>query len=520
MVRLLKFTGERIVPGATNCEPTFARKMYQEHILRYEFVADLAKDRDILDVGCGVGYGSRHLAIHGAKSVLGIDISEAAIDHAKSQYAHEKVIFRSVAAQKFTSEATFDLVTCFEMIEHIVEQDAVLDMIRSCLKETGVLAISTPRPDAEMRSDYHEKELELDEFLSMLKTRFRHVSTYSERNYFSSLICNAVPAQVDKILAITDCFGIAKSDYFIVLATDGDPSVIEGRSPVLVLNDDNYVRNLEKDVGVLKCAEGNLQQRVLDLETEKQSRLQEANEVEAGPSPTELLAKLAESSAALAGAQTLAASYLAEMETLRLLHASALATANAAQEALTERGKAIAELRHRAEQAEAHHAHELGQAQMLHKVLQEHSDALSAALERADRAELLHAHELSQAQMLNKALQEHSDALNAALERADRAELLHAHELNQATRLHLALQEHSDELDAARHRADQSSLERQNEAAEAVRRETQLSLEIEQLRNALEQAGAELIELRTPWRQLVRRLASHARANTKSGVNA
>ena len=63
---MLKFTGERIVPGADNCEKLFARKMYQEHIARYLFASQFVGGRDVLDVGCGVGYGSHWLARQGA----------------------------------------------------------------------------------------------------------------------------------------------------------------------------------------------------------------------------------------------------------------------------------------------------------------------------------------------------------------------------------------------------------------------------------------------------------------------
>jgi len=41
-VLALGFTGERIVPGAADCEPTFAQKRYQEHLARYAFAAQFA----------------------------------------------------------------------------------------------------------------------------------------------------------------------------------------------------------------------------------------------------------------------------------------------------------------------------------------------------------------------------------------------------------------------------------------------------------------------------------------------
>jgi 2-polyprenyl-3-methyl-5-hydroxy-6-metoxy-1,4-benzoquinol methylase len=84
----LQFSGERIVPQAENCEPNFASRMYQEHVARYLFASQLTKGKHVLDVGCGVGYGSQLLAELGAASVYAFDISEDAIRHAQIYYSH------------------------------------------------------------------------------------------------------------------------------------------------------------------------------------------------------------------------------------------------------------------------------------------------------------------------------------------------------------------------------------------------------------------------------------------------
>ena len=164
----INFTGERIVPGPPICEPTFAQKMYQEHVARYAFAAQLVRDRDILDVGCGVGYGSQWLAKSGAKSVLGIDIAHDAIEHAKKNYFHPSVSFKiqDAAAMHFAVE--FDVVTCFELIEHIGEQRTVLDAIKKALRPDGKLIISTPRPMDDKRTHFHVHELEYEELKRML----------------------------------------------------------------------------------------------------------------------------------------------------------------------------------------------------------------------------------------------------------------------------------------------------------------------------------------------------------------
>ena len=112
----LNFTGERIVPGAANCEPTFAAKMYQEHLARYAFAGQFINGKTVLDLACGVGYGSRFLAEAGAQSVLGVDIDEGAIDHARKNYFHPSVSYQVQDARKLKFDSQFDVITCFEFI--------------------------------------------------------------------------------------------------------------------------------------------------------------------------------------------------------------------------------------------------------------------------------------------------------------------------------------------------------------------------------------------------------------------
>ena len=65
----MEFTGERIVPGSVNAD------LLNEHLCRYRFAQLLVEDKVVLDVGSGVGYGSKILA-EKAGAVLAVDVSE------------------------------------------------------------------------------------------------------------------------------------------------------------------------------------------------------------------------------------------------------------------------------------------------------------------------------------------------------------------------------------------------------------------------------------------------------------
>lgn len=265
----LGFTGERIVPGAADCEPTFAQKMYQEHIARYAFAAQYAPGADVLDVGCGVGYGSQWLGKTGARSVVGFDVSAEAIEHARMHYFHPAVSFQVQDATAIDVQSGFDLVTCFELIEHIEKQEMVLDLIKTALREDGVLAISTPRPLDDIRTHFHVHEMSFEELFGLLKSRFKYVEPFFEINCFTSFIGREQPDAIDRIVPVTDRLGMEHADYFVFLASDAPLDQRVSVGPVLTLNDDSYILTLEKDTDVLRRAENDHKARIVDLEREK-----------------------------------------------------------------------------------------------------------------------------------------------------------------------------------------------------------------------------------------------------------
>lgn len=264
----LGFTGERIVPGASDCEPTFAQKMYQEHIARYSVAAGLCRDADVLDVGCGVGYGSQLLGKSGARSVLGIDLSAEAIEHARAYYFHPAVSYKVQAAAEFEPGQGYDLITCFELIEHIAEQQHVLDLIKAALRPAGILAISTPRPLDEIRTHFHVHEMSFEEIYGSLRARFKHVECLFEVNCLTSFIGAGLPERLEHVVPVTDAISLNEADYFVFLASDEPFEGARQPHPVLALNDDSYVLTLEKDVRVLRKAEEDHLAKVANLERE------------------------------------------------------------------------------------------------------------------------------------------------------------------------------------------------------------------------------------------------------------
>ncbi|WP_308389701.1 methyltransferase domain-containing protein [Acidithiobacillus sp. AMEEHan] len=262
---MVEFSGEKIVPGAKNCEPKFSEKMFQEHIARYIFASAFVKGKRVLDVGCGVGYGAHHLAVNGAESVLAFDISADAINHARENYAHPNVEFAVASATEFDFGQCFDVVTCFELIEHVDAQAEVVRRIRVSLKGDGVLLMSTPRALVRKRTHFHTHEFSAEEFRALLSTEFRSVELYFENNHFTSMVASAMPQHIGHIQSLHDTYYPEKADYFIAVASSGHVIPADTPEPVLVVSDDAYVKLLEHDVEVLHQAEDRLQRDLEEL---------------------------------------------------------------------------------------------------------------------------------------------------------------------------------------------------------------------------------------------------------------
>jgi SAM-dependent methyltransferase len=180
---LAEFTGERVIPGQVDVD------LLNEHLARYTFAARLARGKRVLDAGCGAGYGSVELA-HAALSVVGIDVSEEAIEFARANYRLPNLSFEegSVTALPH-DEGSFDLVVAFEVIEHLANWSEFLREARRVLAPTGQFIVSTPNKlyytesrGPEGANPFHVHEFEFKEFGEALKEVFPHVSMFLENH--------------------------------------------------------------------------------------------------------------------------------------------------------------------------------------------------------------------------------------------------------------------------------------------------------------------------------------------------
>jgi len=220
-----------------------------EHLTRYWWSAALARDRRVLDAGCGMAYGSALLADAGATTVTGVDLAEDVILAARAAVGGRVDLHAGdVRSLPFEDDA-FDLVVCFEVIEHVEEQARVLDEFRRVLAPGGLLAISSPNREAYVPGNpHHHHEFTPSELEAVLKERWSAVRLQQQHNYVASSVTGEQPEV--RALSATP---LGEETYTLALASDAAipdiPGLVTLAAPVEIRQ---WVERFESQQEVLQ----------------------------------------------------------------------------------------------------------------------------------------------------------------------------------------------------------------------------------------------------------------------------
>ena len=120
----LALTGERTVPGVAEENYWFRR-----HEVVYRRLAGRCAGRDVLEAGCGEGYGADLIA-DVAGSVIGLDYDELTVAHVRARYPRVDVRHGNLAALPLP-DGSVDVVVNFQVIEHLWDQP---QFVAECLQ--------------------------------------------------------------------------------------------------------------------------------------------------------------------------------------------------------------------------------------------------------------------------------------------------------------------------------------------------------------------------------------------------
>jgi 2-polyprenyl-3-methyl-5-hydroxy-6-metoxy-1,4-benzoquinol methylase/glycosyltransferase involved in cell wall biosynthesis len=244
---LLEWTGERYLPWLEEAAIGY------EHLHRYAYTTQFMHNKRVLDLACGEGYGS-YLLARSAESVVGIDIDEKTIKHARNKYIKRNLEFKvgSITEVPITGERLFDVAVCFEALEHIEDHEKLLSEVKRLLTPDGVFIVSTPNKtvysdEPQFNNPFHVHELYFDEFRALFEKYFKKVKFLGQRIYCDSHIWPVFPGGDKKVVDyVIDRnpkeFVFVENDkriplYFIAIASDTESDIEETGSALIDVSD-------------------------------------------------------------------------------------------------------------------------------------------------------------------------------------------------------------------------------------------------------------------------------------------
>lgn len=165
----------------------------QSAIHKYLFASKYVKNKTVLDIASGIGYGS-DIIINQAKSAFLIagDSYLEGIRFGKNSY-HKEINFCNLSAFQLPfKDSSFDVIVSFETFEHLENLEKFLKEIHRILRQNGILICSTPNKKWSQRvgieNKFHLQEYTHYELLQTLSPYFKNIKSYGQLETASELL--------------------------------------------------------------------------------------------------------------------------------------------------------------------------------------------------------------------------------------------------------------------------------------------------------------------------------------------
>jgi ubiquinone/menaquinone biosynthesis C-methylase UbiE len=123
-----------------------------------------------LDVAAGLGYGTSLIGEWLDVEAVGVEIDGESVNYANRHYGENGVFIRGDATRLPLTTNSVPTVSCFETLEHIPDDQLLLEQLDRVLDSNGILIISVPNDEQVDSSAEAEKQ-------------FPHVNTYTPRTF-------------------------------------------------------------------------------------------------------------------------------------------------------------------------------------------------------------------------------------------------------------------------------------------------------------------------------------------------
>lgn len=139
------FEFERRIKGF-RVYPIHKKLKLPDHLDIYDLLIkefDLFNARNVLDAGCGVGFGSLKIARETRARVVGISVSKLEIEHAIENLNHLQQTNCTFKLMSFEEvlENTFDTIICVESLKHAIPIEKSVSALLQSLKPEGRLIV-------------------------------------------------------------------------------------------------------------------------------------------------------------------------------------------------------------------------------------------------------------------------------------------------------------------------------------------------------------------------------------------
>ena len=291
----MEFTGERLIPGQTDAD------LLNEHVARYRFAEALVGGRRIVDLGCGVGYGSQILAGKAAR-VYALDFAPDAVAQGRAAFNAANIRWIAGDAERMPlADDSVDLVVAFEVIEHLADWRAMLAESRRVLHADGQLVVSTPnRPYYEQSrvapNPYHVHEFDFAELKAELEAVFPHTTIFLE-NHTNAIAFTPLLTQGLRTLVEPSEARPEEAHFFLAVCSErpqfGSPAFVYVPASGNVLWErERHIGKLERELAQKTAW---LEETKLELRT--MTELRQADQQEAQAAVDRLEAEVAEKAA-------------------------------------------------------------------------------------------------------------------------------------------------------------------------------------------------------------------------------